>query len=157
MDPLSLTVATIALLQTATSVVQICYAYRTGLKDAPKDVARLTEEVTSLRSVLESLVKLSEMAEITDTSDGVDASAQSRLLALKLLHKPDGPLDQCTAELEALNEKLTAPITGWKTTSFGKAVRKLKWPMTEQDITSTLTNIERLKTTFNLALATDQT
>jgi hypothetical protein len=120
-------------------------------------VARLTEEVTSLRSVLESLVKLSEMAEITDTSDGVDASAQSRLLALKLLHKPDGPLDQCTAELEALNEKLTAPITGWKTTSFGKAVRKLKWPMTEQDITSTLTNIERLKTTFNLALATDQT
>jgi hypothetical protein len=160
MDPLSLTFATITLLQTATSIVQICYAYRTGLKDATKDVTRLTEEVTSLRGVLESLVKLSETAEIADTSDrgdGVDASAQSHLPALKLLLKPDGPLDHCTAELEALKEKLTAPTTGWKTTSFGKAVRKLKWPMTEQDITNTLNNIERLKITFNLALTTDQT
>jgi hypothetical protein len=124
------------------------------------DVARLTEEVTSLRGVLESLVKLSETAEIADTSDGgdgVDASAQSRLPALKLLLKPDGPLDQCTAELEALKEKLTAPTTGWKTISFGKVVRKLKWPMTEQDIANTLNNIERLKTTFNLALTIDQT
>jgi ankyrin repeat domain-containing protein 50 len=160
MDPVSLTVATITLLQTATSVVQICYDYRTGLKDAPKDVARLTEEVASLIEVLESLVKLSKKAESADTLDGRadrDVNAQSCLTGLKLLLKPDGPLDQCTAELEALKEKLTAPTTGWKTTSFGKVVRKLKWPMTEQDIINTLVNIERLKTTFNLALTTDQT
>lgn len=160
MDPLSLTVATITLLQTATSIVQICYDYRTGLKNAPKDVVRLTGEVASLIDVLESLVKLSERAESADTSDGgggIDASAQSCLPALKVLLKPDGPLDQCTAELEALKEKLTVPTTGWKTTSFGKVVRKLKWPMTEQDITNTLNNIERLKTIFNLALTTDQT
>jgi hypothetical protein len=161
MDPLSLTVATITLLQAATSVVQICYAYRTGLKNAPKDLRRITEEVISLRDVLEGLVKVSERAESTDTLDGGDgkdgAGAMSHLPTLKSLLKPYGPRDQCNTELEALQEKLTAPTTGWKATGFGKAVLRLKWPMTEQDVWNTLTNIERLKTNFSLALNTDQT
>jgi hypothetical protein len=159
MDPLSLTVATITLLQTATTIVQICNVYRTGLENAPRDVARLTKEVISLRHVLQSLVELSERAESAATSDGgdgTDANAPSHLPTVKHLLEPDGLLDQCTTELEAIKEKLTSPATGWKAKSFGKAVRKLKWPMTEQDITNTLINIERLKTTFNLALSTDQ-
>jgi hypothetical protein len=159
MDPLSLTLAAIAILQTTTSVVTICYDYRTGLKNAPKDLTRITEEVSSLRDVLESLVKLSERVENSDISDGaggIDAAALSHLPTLKALLKPNGPLDRCNIELEALREKLTAPTTGWKATGFRKAVFRLKWPMTEQDVTNTLTNIERLKTTLSLALNTDQ-
>jgi hypothetical protein len=160
MDPFSLTLAIITLLQTAMSIVQICYDYRMGLENAPKDLVRLTKEATSLRDVLQSLVELSERAESATTSDGADgtdASALSHLPTLKVLLEPNGPLDHCTTELKALEKKLTAPTTGWKATSLGKALRKLKWPMTEEDITNTLNNIERLKTTFSLALNTDLT
>lgn len=158
MDPLSLTVATITLLQAAASIVQICYDYRTRLKNAPNSLVRLTEEVASLRAVLESLVKLSEKTESTETSDGKDGSDATALLPnLKRLLDHDGTFNQCKNELVDLKEKLTAPVTGWKTTSVGKAVHKLKWPMTEQDIESTLDRIERLKSLLNLALNKDQT
>jgi len=131
-----------------------------GLENTPKDLARLTKEVIGLRDVLQNLVELSEKAESAATSDGaggIDANALSHLPTLKLLLEPNGPLDHCTTELKALEKKLTAQATGWKATSLGKALRRLKWPMTEEDITNTLNSIERLKTTFNLALTTDLT
>ena len=97
MDPLSLTVATITLLQTATTTVQICNDYRISLENAPKDVARLTKEVISLRRVFQILVELSERAESAATSDEGDGTvtrALSYLPTVKLLLEPDGLLDQ---------------------------------------------------------------
>ena len=96
MDPFSLTLATITLLQTATSIVQICYDYRMGLENTPKDLARLTKEVISLRDVLQNLVELSEKAESAATSDGaggIDANALSHLPTLKHPLRPNGPFE----------------------------------------------------------------
>ncbi|KAH0559449.1 hypothetical protein GP486_004039 [Trichoglossum hirsutum] len=135
MDPFST-------LQVAAKIISICYDYRRGLKDAPKDLIRLTTEVTSLRNVLESLARLEENA---------DTRESFHLQTLQLLNKPDGPLTRCRAELETLEEKLTV-TSGWK--AIGKA---LYWPLKEDDVRKTLENIQRLKATISLALSTDQT
>jgi hypothetical protein len=142
MDPLSITASVIAVLQLAGIIVSICYDYRSGIKNAPKDLMRIIDEVTSLRDVLERLVRLAESA---------DASGPSRLSTLKLLNKPDGPLIKCQAELAALKKKL-APMSGLK--AIG---RVLGWPLKEGDVKKTLDNIGRFKATLSLALTADQT
>ncbi|KAI9868361.1 MAG: hypothetical protein M1813_005804 [Trichoglossum hirsutum] len=110
MDLVSITASVFTVLQVAGKVISICYDYRKGIKEAPKDLIRLTAEVTSLRDVLESLARLEENA---------DARGPSRLPILQLLNKPDGPLTGCQAELEALEKKL-AVTSGWK--AIGKAL-----------------------------------
>jgi hypothetical protein len=141
MDPLSITASIIAMIQLSGVVINICYDYRSGVKNAPRDAATIRDEVASLRDVLEQLANAAE-AEI--------AADSSRLTALELLNKPDGLLVKCRTELAALEAKLK-PTTGWKA-----ARRSLIWPLKEVDVRKSLDNIRNLKAHLHLALTADQ-
>jgi len=53
-------VSVIAVLQLTATTISLCYDYRSRVKNAPKSLSRITDQLTSLRDVLESLVKLAE-------------------------------------------------------------------------------------------------
>ena len=141
MDPLSLTGTLIAVVQITTAVISICYDYRQGTKNAAREVIQISDQLSSLKDVLDALLRLVENSESSDPS---------RLSTFELLLKPDGPLSTCKTELERLKEKLE-PETGWR------AVRQsLVWPLKEGDMRKALSNLERLKSTMQLALSADQ-
>ena len=144
MDPVSGAASVIAVIQITTTIVAACYRYRSGAKQARKEIRLITDEVDSLRDVLKNLEALFEEEE--------DLQDESRLTTLSLLTKPDGPLTQCGLELERLEKKLAFPKE--KLAQIGKT---LFWPLKEEDSKRILDRLERFKATLNLALTADQT
>jgi hypothetical protein len=141
MDPISLTGTLITVLQITTSVISICYNYRQGAKNASQDIIQISDELNSLKDVMETLLKLVEKSEPIDSS---------RLSTFEHLAKPGGLLLTCQAELEKLKKNLE-PETGWR------AVRQsFAWPLKEGEVQKTLLSLERLKSTMHLALSVDQ-
>ncbi|KAK2756076.1 hypothetical protein FQN54_005483 [Arachnomyces sp. PD_36] len=69
---------------------------------------------------------------------------------LELLAKRDGSLLRCQTELQTLEARLD-PGTGWR--AVGKS---LVWPLKEEEMQKLLSSLERLKSTMQLALSTDQ-
>ncbi|KAF8538591.1 hypothetical protein BDD12DRAFT_139382 [Trichophaea hybrida] len=140
MDGLSV----IAVIQVSGQIFNLCRDYYFAVKDARDDIQLLLDELTALQDVLESVA---EMIEISDTS---------KLSILEILSKPNGPLEQCLAELNALETKLNSDArdTGERMRRFGR--RALKWPFTCKDVEKSVGIIGRHKATFSLALTADQ-
>ena len=109
----------IAVLQLTSLTISLCYDYRSRVKNAPKSLSRITDQLTSLRNVLESLVKLAESEA---------ANGSPRFPTLKLLSERDGLLVKCKAELVSLKAMLE-PASGWK--AVGQA---LAWPLADTPI-----------------------
>ncbi len=146
MDPLSLTGTLIAVLQITTAVISICYDYRQGVSSASKQIAQITDELNSLKDVLESLLGLIEKARSADGDD------PSRLETVKLLAREGGPLENCMRELEALKMKLEVKEKG----KWGKVGRVLVWPLKEKEVVKVLAGLERWKGVVGLGLSVDQ-
>ncbi|KAF7923232.1 uncharacterized protein EAE98_007937 [Botrytis deweyae] len=147
MDPLSLSASLIAVLQITGSLISFCYDYRQGVKHASKEIVQISDELNSLRDILDSLLKLAEKAE----SNGF-----SQLSTFELLLKEDGPLFVCKNELEMLKGKLekggVGGSEGWRAIK-----ERLVWPLKEGEVRKTLVVLERLKSTLALGLSADQT
>jgi len=142
MDPLSATGTLIALLQISSAVISFCYEYRQGTKSAAREVVQISDELNSLKDVLEALLKLVESSASSESS--------ARLSTFELLVKADGPLLTCQSELERLKKQLE-PEKGWR------AVRRtLVWPLKEAEMKRALDALERLKSMMQLALSADQ-
>jgi hypothetical protein len=75
------------------------------------------------------------------------------LQTFKLINQDDGPLKQCHVELTALLGRLK-PEDGASKVKL--ALRSLKWPLNSKDVDKALLAIGRYKSTFSLALSTDQ-
>jgi hypothetical protein len=144
MDPISITGTIIAVLQITSSVISICYDYRGGVESASRDAIQITNELNSLREVLESLLRVVEKSQSNNGKDG------SSLATFELLAKEGGPLMTCKTELERLKSKLE-PEKGWR-----KMRSMLVWPLKEGEVRRTLDWLERLKGTMGLALSVDQ-
>ena len=141
MDPLSITGTLIAVLQITSTVISICYDYRQGVKHSSREVVQLSDELNSLKDVLDALLRLVEKSE---------SSNPASLSTFELLAKPDGPLLTCQSELERLKAELE-PETGWR------AVRQsLVWPLKEGEMRKALGSLERLKSTMQLTLSAEQ-
>jgi hypothetical protein len=141
MDPLSIMGTVIAVVQVTTATISICYDYRQGAKNASREIIQISDELSSLKDVLDALLRLVENSESSDPS---------RLSTFELLAKPDGPLLSCKTELERLKAKLE-PEKGWR------AVRQsLVWPLKEGEMRKALSSLERLRSTMQLALSADQ-
>jgi hypothetical protein len=138
MDPLSITGTLIAVVQITTSVISICYDYRSGVASASRDVVQITESLNSLKEVLESLLCLIETTKVGELS------------TVELLARDGGTLQSCQAELERLRGKLE-PEKGWR-----KLKNSLVWPLKEGEMRRALEALERWKSTMQLALSADQ-
>jgi hypothetical protein len=141
MDPLSITASAIAVLQISGTIINLCYDYRSRIKNAAKEASRIVNELNSLRSVIDSLFVLLE-------DESKRKSAQHSALAK--LAQSDGPLTRCITELTALQKKLELK-EGWRATKAA-----ILWPLKESDVNKVLHNIESMKSTVQLALAADQ-
>jgi len=140
MDPLSVTASIIAVIQLTGSVVSAVYSYRTDVKNAPEDAAKIIEGLTALSHVLEKLLQMVETERNTKVT---------RLASLEGLLKPDGPIESCQKTLERLNAKLQ-PEKGWRAVK-----QSLIWPLKKDDIKKTLKEITTAKETLGLALTVD--
>ena len=136
-EPLSTIASLIAVAQISGTIISICYDYRHGLKNVSSSVTRLSDEVRSLRDVLENLI------ELVDDHPG-------QFYSVELLDHQNGPLSKCSEELQELQNKLQ-PQGGWK--AVGRA---LKWPLSEPELLKVLSHLDRMKTTITVAIATDQ-
>lgn len=145
MDPLSITASVIAVATLCGQVVSICYEYQSGVKNASNDMIRITDEITNLRNVLESILKIASEAQ------NMDPPNTTKLSTLGLLIQPEGPLIKCEAELTILKKRLE-PETGLK--AIGKA---LSWPLRERETKKTLDKIASFKSILTLALTADHT
>jgi hypothetical protein len=134
-DPLSISASIVTLLQLTGTVVK----YINDVGDASKDCARILVEISSVYGLLFSLKDLADRADSQD----------SGLATLRALAVPEGPLAQLRSDLEQLATRLR-PAAG-----FRRAGKALAWPFTKGEIRDALSNVERQKTLFILALQGD--
>ena len=143
MEVVGATSAMITVIQITASLVSICYDYQSGTRHYPKDIITITNELQSLRNVLERLVGM------TNSQDDTDSIA---LPVLDSLNSPGGPLEICKIELKQLLLEL-APAGGRL-----KQVRQaLMWPLMEKDVQKKLSILARQRGLCQLALTADQT
>ena len=114
--------------------------YFNGVKDAPKDRAKLVREATSLLLLF------------TDLSCRVEENVSADLwfTGLRSLGGEGGPLTEFRNAMEDIASKL-APAT----TSVGNLRKVLRWTLDKKEIEAILLKIERLKTLVGLALQKD--
>lgn len=142
-EPLSLVASLIAVVQISGSVISCCYEYRKGVRNAPKDLLRVINEVTGLRNVVERLVTLIDEEKMT---------SHKYLSTLSDIASADGPLEFCQRDLGSLKVKLETPVNEWK--ALGK---RLMWPLQEKDVTKILASVYRVKSLLETALMVDNT
>ncbi|KAE9371255.1 hypothetical protein N431DRAFT_376754 [Stipitochalara longipes BDJ] len=141
MDGLSAAASVIAVIQISAQVFDLCRTYYLNVKDARKDIQRLRNEVNSLQDIL------------VNVADLAHAAQPSSLRTLSIVNQKDGPLEQCRVELTALLAKLDP---GEGASKLALALRSLKWPLHSKEVDQVLLAIGRYKSSFILALSTDQ-
>ena len=130
MDGLSGFASVVAVLDLSAKLSSTCYRYYRSAKGAKEEIQSILDELSSLQLVLRRIETLE-----------TDSSTSSSVVH-EILRSPNGPLYQCGQSLNQLLIKL-------------ESCRSLTWPLKSNEVESHLVAIERLKTTFILALSTD--
>jgi hypothetical protein len=128
-----------AVIQISDRIISLCGEYTLAVKNARRDVERLTNEVRAFLDVLKKVEKIAK---------GLDAS---KLLASEPV---SGAIKECSSELNNLIIRLD-PGTGRKVMKR-VGFRALKWPFTSKDLNEIIESIERYKGIINMALHVDQ-
>lgn len=150
MDPLSISASVITLIQATNGVVLLCYNYAAAAKGAAQTISAVIDEMKNLRGVLESLEQLLRSFEDTEPSKIMPLETITALC-----DQEEGPI---VKELKYLEEKLRLP--GWAGQDGSRRkvlMQSLTWPLKEGETRKTLQNIERLKSTLELALTVNHT
>ena len=141
MDGVSATASIVALIDTSLKVVFLCAEYYSNVKNAKKDVDRFSLEVKAFINVLHNLEKLAR-----------NPVGATRLCASRSLNND---IERCLLDLERLQKKLDPGKRQKAMSRYG--IRALKWPFESKELEKDIGELERYKSTFNLALNTDQT
>jgi hypothetical protein len=144
MEPLSAAASIMTVLQVTHKISILCLDIHHRINSAKSDIARISEEIRSLRSVLEGLAGLN-LTGRDKTSLGTGK--------LDALASVDKVLTICTTELQDLELELQKVVKS----SSQSRLKALSWMWKEQDVVRRLQNISRLKSTLQLALDLDQT
>lgn len=137
-DPIGIVGTLMGIVQVCGKLMSVCYEYRMGVRDAPKDISRILDEVVSIGSIAQQLVKVIE-------SDGAPS-----LPSLQAMGGDDGTLRRCSVELQDLRASL----------KLGKAFssrRALAWPLPRADAEKRLQVLATIESMLQLALAADGT
>lgn len=130
-EVVGLAASIIAILQLAGKVTVLGYEFISASKRGPNDIRELISELNSLSQVLLALQ---------------DQSTGSPSPQLQKLGEKDGLLEKCTHELQELEKKLGS----------GKKRDRFLWVLKEKEIMEHINRIERFKSHFSLAMASDQ-
>ncbi len=72
MDPLSISVSVITLIQAANGVIHLCFDYASTVKGATRAISGLLDEIKSLRNILESLERLLARSENPNIASAIE-------------------------------------------------------------------------------------
>lgn len=136
MDPLSLALGVITLIQVAAKVVSITTAYTQSVTGVPDEVNSLVSEINLLSSVLGAL----------HTSLNHEDEKHQTFSADFLTPA----MEECKAQLEALLGYLQKGRS--KRTRLRNLGRRLKWPLRVNETQEWIGRMERFKGTFSLVL-----
>ena len=140
MDPLSVASGIAGLVTLADVVISRTYNTIIACKHASEDSRRLLREAQALMGILQGLSSL-------ESKLGA-AALQSRIPSAQIL--------SCQQTLQNIRDKLEKSDPKENGISiFEKAKRTLKWPLSASDTEKFLTEMERHKATFDLALSVD--
>jgi hypothetical protein len=140
MDPLSIASGVAGLITLAEVVISRTYNTIIACKHASEDSRKLLREVQALVGILQSLSSL-------ESKLGT-AALQSHIPAAQVL--------SCQQTLQNIRDKLEKSDPKENGISiFQKAKRTLKWPLSASDTDKFLAEMERHKSTFDLALSVD--
>lgn len=147
MDPLSLSCNIIGVLTIASKLLSLGYSYGNSVKDFPEDIQDLVGELSSLSGILHAL---NATMDPTDgggvVSTKVDPNGMARAITI--------PLEDCRRLLSDMAGELEKyQKSGSKAQ---KAVKRLYWPLKENETKVWVKKIERYKSTFSLALSADE-
>jgi hypothetical protein len=137
MDPFSISVGALAIIQTAFKLTVTVSGYLRDVKDAPKDKQKLLAEVLSLQ-VFFTILKAK--------AEGQGAWHKT----LESLAAPKGPLEQFKMALEGLVSKLQPADSGLQ-----KWRKAAAWPFQKKETKDILSILERHKILFVLAVQDD--
>jgi Fungal N-terminal domain of STAND proteins len=136
-DPLSVAASIAGLVSLASDLAQTCYScyqfYRT-VKDAPKSLQQVIEEIGLLRKVLSDL----EDVYRKKTED------------LPSLENVIEKIAKCRVEIEDFGQKLALGSQ-----DFRKAVVRLKWPSREQKVKQFISHLQVYRAMFDSAKSND--
>ncbi|KAF4230403.1 hypothetical protein CNMCM6457_005979 [Aspergillus fumigatiaffinis] len=140
MEPLSGAASVIAVIQLTGTIIQICGAYISKVKDAKDDIIRLQQNIRALAVVLEALDNLLREPK---------GSEMSTLLRISR------DIVDCSSSLTTIKKKIDPERTQKQIRRWG--LRAIKWPLKRTDVDKAVSDIERYKALFSLALQIDQT
>lgn len=127
----------IQLIQFSGAVLGCCYKYISKAKNAPKEIQRVIDEISSLKGILEHLKPFA------------DSQEDERFALLRSLDGKNGSFQACSGTLNEVEKSLEALIEA------SSVRRRLQWPLEAKKIDEALQSLSAHKTNFILALAGD--
>lgn len=144
MDPVTgvgLAASVIGIIQVTGAVLTLAHGYIGGVRSASGDIEELKKALENFSQVLR------------DLEEHVRKNPQ--LKTLTKFNCENGPLEQCSSDLNNLHSKLARPEKN-RLAEFIH-LKNLKWPLKKGEISEFLLRLERYKSLFILALGFDQT
>ena len=139
-DPFSISASIAGLVSLADMVFGRIYKYVKAVKNASKDITKLSSAIGALYGVLSRLRLVSDQLE----SEAVESAARAHLIY------------SCHQTLERLKTILDKDdTTSFQDQPFEKMKRKLRWPFTSTEVRDLIQELEEHKSTLGLALNVD--
>ncbi|RAH71319.1 ankyrin repeat domain-containing protein [Aspergillus aculeatinus CBS 121060] len=135
-DPISIT----SLIIDVGDLIHRLLTYAKKVRDASSDIRRLTEELFGLKGILEHLSSQFEFSSPPETEKLASAAPE----ALK------STLEKANESVQLLLQDLEEPASRLR-----RLKQKLEWPFTQEQFTSHLTRLERVKSWLILLLTSD--
>jgi hypothetical protein len=148
-ETIAVVASIIAIIQLSDRVIDACKFYIQSSVDTPSELRTVLVEISTLKSVLESLQFL-------------ETGAHAAPGLWEQLSGQDGPIEECRRSITELEKLLPAdetPITrnqsGSKRRKVQSVQSSLAWPFKARRVRELLQKIIQQKTTINLVLTTD--
>lgn len=131
-DPLSIAASVAGLITLAMEVAKATTKYWTSVKDCPKHVGKLQNELSAMQKTLERLAPLAG--------------------TLPSLTQLQTELDECETTLQVIQDKLEK---GFNKKTKVKGGFRFRWPLDEKEVKDAIASLGRYQDIFQLALQTD--
>ncbi|KAL8707991.1 MAG: hypothetical protein Q9220_007071 [cf. Caloplaca sp. 1 TL-2023] len=150
MDPLSALASVCSIIDAINKTVH----YSTLARNAPKEIAKLIEELRALRTTFEDFLQL-----LNQTEDALDPASPGKLHTLRRVAEPNdesSTLASCEESLNRLLRGLERSISDSKALTSSAVIARLSWPFKEKEILKLVERFEKLRTKLEAGLNIDQ-
>ena len=135
MDPFSVAASVAGLVSLTLEMSQTVYHYYKAVKDAPKSIQEIQQELSLLHSTLQQLEDLLRGPYLNESS-----FAQSSVLTTAV--------NSCIQTIGEISAKLAPP----KSDRLSRTKEALKWPFSEKEVQKRLEALRRYTSTFQFSL-----